>query len=68
MTTTEHDLTIRALTDEDWGVIEASCPVCGVEKFHSAFAAHEWHSHRTGGVPVPYYLGPLLCPRSPPGT
>jgi hypothetical protein len=55
----EHDLTIRALTDEDWGVIEASCPVCGVQKFHSAFAAHEWHSRRTGGVP--YYLGPLLC-------
>jgi hypothetical protein len=65
---TEHDLTIRALTDEDWGIIEASCPVCGVQKFHSAYAAHEWHSRRTGGVPTSSYLGALLCRGPTPTT
>ncbi len=56
--TPQHDLAIRALTDEDWGVIEASCPVCGVQKFHSAYAAHEWHSRQTGGIPN--HIGTLL--------
>lgn len=49
--TAKHDLTIH--TDEEWGEVTASCPVCGTRVFDSSYRALAWHASKSDPQPQP---------------